>query len=180
MTISFQCSCGKKLNANDDQAGTANSCPICGQQLVIPGIAKQPPTKKVAVASPVAPPPTATVVNNPYFDHGKPIGEPQSKFDVNQYPEPEILRGWGLIFGVLSTGVGVLMICGGIFTIPANDKNVIANILSLCVAGLGWLGLFGGIVIFLLIHIMDFARGILIGLFRDSTHHRGATSDRSV
>ena len=42
MSISIQCSCGRKLKARDEFAGTRAECPTCGKTIVIPAAAHQP------------------------------------------------------------------------------------------------------------------------------------------
>ncbi len=61
MPISFQCGCGKKIQAPDAAAGKAGKCPGCGNKVTVPvpAVATVPATATVLDAEPVDEPPQA-------------------------------------------------------------------------------------------------------------------------
>ena len=53
MSISFQCACGKKIQAPDSTAGKAGKCPGCGGTVTVPSPAAATATVAVLDADPV-------------------------------------------------------------------------------------------------------------------------------
>src|SRR5262245_10140857 len=77
--ISFRCTCGQTLQAQDEYAGQLTRCPACGVELAIPRPAGaiQPALGVVPPAAPAPPPPAAYAPGLPYRPRDdRPRGRP--------------------------------------------------------------------------------------------------------